>query len=370
MKKLFGISFYILLLAYSFISNAQVPEKTYEKFDFVPGNKILFEDNFINESVNEIPSYWEISSGKVEISEIGTEKCLGILKAGGASPRKKGFYSSEDKLTIEFDYLIRDNSRPWANAVANGAGAEFNIQFATDKEMHETIEDAISKLGDFYKNFQIRHDGFIFFGEYTGEYKLGEKDPTINISKDLLDKWVRVSIAINSKSLKVYLNSQRVINAQISSGRVFSLQINANTGEEELNNQIFFKNFRIAEGGADPYKTLTSNGYFIARGINFDVGKSTIRPESMGAINEIVKLMNTSSELNFEIGGHTDSDGDENSNLILSQNRADAVKRKLIEFGINEKRLITKGYGEKIPINENLTPEQKANNRRVEFKKL
>ena len=78
---------------------------------------------------------------------------FGYLKSGGASPRKKGFYSSEDKLTIEFDYLIRDNSRPWANAVANGAGAEFNIQFATDNEMHETIEDAISKLGDFYKKF-------------------------------------------------------------------------------------------------------------------------------------------------------------------------------------------------------------------------
>ena len=91
MKKLFGISFYILLLAYSFISNAQVPAKTYEKFDFVPGNKILFEDNFINESVNEIPSYWEISSGKVEISEIDTEKCLGILKAGGLPQEKKAF---------------------------------------------------------------------------------------------------------------------------------------------------------------------------------------------------------------------------------------------------------------------------------------
>lgn len=56
--------------------------------------------------------------------------------------------------------------------------------------------------------------------------------------------------------------------------------------------------------------------------------------------------------------------------MILFQNRAEAVKRKLLEFGIDEKRLIAKGYGEKIPVNENLTPEQKANNRRVEFKKI
>ena len=90
----------------------------------------------------------------------------------------------------------------------------------------------------------------------------------------------------------------------------------------------------------------------------------------MGAINDIVKLMNSNNELKFEIGGHTDSDGDDNFNLTLSQNRAEAVKKILVELGIQEQRLIAKGYGEKKPLYENSTPDQKANNRRVEFKKI
>jgi OOP family OmpA-OmpF porin len=225
-------------------------------------------------------------------------------------------------------------------------------------------------MGGFNRNIYFRHDGLITFGDYTGEYALGERDPSMNIPLDLMDKWVHVSIAINSRSLKVYLNSQRVINAQITGGEVFSVQINANTSEEDIGNQAFFKNFRIAEVGADPYKVLTSNGKFIAGGIHFDVGKSTLRPGSMGSINSIVKLMKENPSMSFEIGGHTDSVGDENANLRLSRERAEAVKRKLTELGIDGSRLTTKGYGETSPLNDISTPENKANNRSVEFKKI
>jgi len=80
--------------------------------------------------------------------------------------------------------------------------------------------------------------------------------------------------------------------------------------------------------------------------------------------------MKEHSDLKFEIDGHTDSDGKGDANLKLSQERADAVKAKLTEMGIDDARLTTKGFGATKPIDKNDTAEGKANNRRVEFVKI
>lgn len=90
----------------------------------------------------------------------------------------------------------------------------------------------------------------------------------------------------------------------------------------------------------------------------------------MGALNEIVKLMKDHADLEFQIDGHTDSDGKADANLKLSQDRADAVKAKLTEMGIDESRLTSKGFGALKPIDKNDSAEGKANNRRVEFVKI
>jgi len=108
----------------------------------------------------------------------------------------------------------------------------------------------------------------------------------------------------------------------------------------------------------------------VTHGINFDVNRAIIKPESMGTLNGIVKIMQDNPEIKFEIGGHTDSDGDDNANMKLSQARADAVRAELITLGIDGGRLTTKGYGRTKPIGDNSTTEGKANNRRVEFVKI
>ena len=79
--------------------------------------------------------------------------------------------------------------------------------------------------------------------------------------------------------------------------------------------------------------------------------------------------MKEKTELKFEIGGHTDSDGTAARNNALSQERADAVKRQMMRMGIDEGRLTAKGYGSSKPLVDNNAAENKAKNRRVEFVK-
>jgi outer membrane protein OmpA-like peptidoglycan-associated protein len=112
---------------------------------------------------------------------------------------------------------------------------------------------------------------------------------------------------------------------------------------------------------------LYRDGRIVTRGILFDVGKATIKPQSMGVINEIVKMLKQDAKVKLSIEGHTDSDGDDKLNMTLSQQRADAVKKAIVDQGIESARLTTKGLGETKPVDSNSTPEGKANNRRVEF---
>jgi OmpA-OmpF porin, OOP family len=117
-------------------------------------------------------------------------------------------------------------------------------------------------------------------------------------------------------------------------------------------------------------ETLNKEGKIVTHGIHFDVNSSTVKAESMGTINEISKLLKDNPQLKLEIGGHTDSSGNSNKNLSLSQARSEAVKKMLVDQGIDASRLTAKGYGDTKPLASNDTPEGKAQNRRVEFTKI
>jgi outer membrane protein OmpA-like peptidoglycan-associated protein len=91
-------------------------------------------------------------------------------------------------------------------------------------------------------------------------------------------------------------------------------------------------------------------------------------PEGIETIKKIATILKKYPDVKVEIGGHTDNEGSASYNQKLSQDRVDMVKKALVEFGIDANRLTTKGYGESKPLVENTTPENKAKNRRVEFK--
>jgi OmpA-OmpF porin, OOP family len=99
----------------------------------------------------------------------------------------------------------------------------------------------------------------------------------------------------------------------------------------------------------------------------FDFNKASIKSVSFALLNDVAQAMADNPKIKVEIGGHTDSIGDDNFNLKLSQKRAESVKTYLIKRGIDSNRMDPKGFGENVPIADNRTEAGRAQNRRVEF---
>ncbi|MEM6514595.1 MAG: OmpA family protein [Bacteroidota bacterium] len=105
-----------------------------------------------------------------------------------------------------------------------------------------------------------------------------------------------------------------------------------------------------------------------ARTILFQTGKASFQKETDAVLQAMVAILKEYPEAEFEIQGHTDSQGSEKTNQLLSERRANAVMDYLIANGISKERLTAKGYGESTPIATNKTAAGRKNNRRVEVK--
>ena len=168
--------------------------------------------------------------------------------------------------------------------------------------------------------------------------------------------------------MKVFFDEQRIANIPNLGTEPTGISIASKQCHDGKLSGI--KNIRIATGAIKLYDRVVTDGKFVTNGIRFDSGKATLRPESMGVINQIYKMLSEHPDDKFSIAGHTDSDGNETTNLKLSEERAAAVKAALTEAGISQDRLTTTGFGESQAVDTNDTPEGKANNRRVEFVKI
>lgn len=103
------------------------------------------------------------------------------------------------------------------------------------------------------------------------------------------------------------------------------------------------------------------------KNIYFNFGKTSLSSDSFTELDRLVEFFSHNPSIKVEIAGHTDSDGPDDYNLILSQARAQEVVNYLKSKGVSEMQLSAKGYGETKPIDSNLTMEGKAVNRRVEM---
>jgi OOP family OmpA-OmpF porin len=108
----------------------------------------------------------------------------------------------------------------------------------------------------------------------------------------------------------------------------------------------------------------------VLQGVFFDTNKDTLRPESRKRLDEAVAALQKHASVRVEVSGHTDSTGNREHNMELSQRRADAVKRYLVEHGIDAARIETRGAGPDEPLDSNATKSGRAQNRRIEFRIL
>jgi len=327
--------------------------KPWSKYDFVPGETIIFNDILEGEQNGEFPSQWDLIDGYVENALFEDENVIRFpVESSGATikplMKKEGDYLPE-KFTIEFDMYLSHRTTKYA------------IMFWDKGKSFRRP----SELGDI---------GVIEVGyEQGASYDGGRMRRNLpKESKKAYPHWRHVAISFNIRALKIYIDQDRLLMLPNVKGNPVAISLKGSTYDYSQTGDYptMIKNIRIAEGAVQLYDRFLTDGKIVANGIKFDSGKATLKPESMGVINEIVKLMKQHPEIKFSVEGHTDSDGETQFNQNLSEQRANTVMNELIEQGIDGERMISKGFGEDVAITDNGTPEGKANNRRVEFVKM
>lgn len=106
---------------------------------------------------------------------------------------------------------------------------------------------------------------------------------------------------------------------------------------------------------------------FILKNVHFQSAKYNITSNSYAYLNQLVKILKENEKINIHLKGHTDSDGKDESNFILSQKRAKSIANYFIKHHINENRISYEGFGKSRPINGNNSEQDKQQNRRVEL---
>lgn len=101
--------------------------------------------------------------------------------------------------------------------------------------------------------------------------------------------------------------------------------------------------------------------------LTFDTGKASLKPESQEQLKNIAEILKAYPAVNIKIGGYTDNVGNPQTNLDLSQKRADTVMAEIVSMGVEPVRLQAKGYGEEHPVADNNTEEGQAKNRRIDI---
>jgi OmpA-OmpF porin, OOP family len=335
--------------------------KSYSKFDFVPGEKIVAFENFEQDQVGDFPAKWNTNAGGEIVNLVGQQgKWLRASDRGLFFP---DFVNElPDNFTMELDMVISDDVTNNMSGLMiffpelNKRKPTFDASFGNDPQIGFDIHPIAEEEGSTSSAWVIdKNSEKILENTLPVSWKQSESN--------------RISIWRQKSRIRLYINEVKVwdLPRAFEASLKYSILFNNNL----FGGANFISNIRIAEGAPDTRNKLITEGKLVTRGILFDVNSDKIKPESYGVLKEIGTVLKENPTVKVKIIGHTDSDGEEAKNLDLSKRRATSVKAALSsEFGIDATRLETDGKGESSPSDPNTTPQGKANNRRVEFIKI
>ncbi len=317
--------------------------------------EIIFKDDFSTTKLGSFPGKFTSNSGG-EVVEFNNSKGLKFYPNSNVLLNLK---SLPENFALEFDLTLNNVPASLYNTFFNVYVQELNVLKHNDpKNKYGAV--GFSLWGD-AKSHQI--DVF----NKKAAFEIKEKVP-YDINANIIDKTSKLVVLVNKNRLRLFINGEKIVDSPNLLQGVKSNYINfrLNGTKKEEGHTFVINNLKVTATEEDLRTQLIEEGKFSTNAILFNSGSDKIKDSSFTILNQIFKVMNESDN-SFTIIGHTDSDGDEDSNLSLSLKRAESVKKYLVSKGISASRLTTAGKGENEPVTDNSSAEGKAKNRRVEF---
>jgi OmpA-OmpF porin, OOP family len=354
-------------------TEAKTAIKSFGKYDFVPGEQVIYSNDFATDNIGELPTGWN-TGGNGAVTTLNTQKGNWLQLFQTSTFLSDNTATFTDNFTVEFDLILRfGNPKSAFPQLAFGVMSSGD-QATTDNDLLRYYEKYFAtelKLQPGTSNSSHMHyETFV-----NGHRYLNTDVKNFGKLEKLFDQPIHVAMQIQKERLRLWFNEDKMydlpkaIPAETLINQLFFRVKSSNAKDEATGYSI--SNIKIAKGLPDTRHKLVEEGKFSTTGILFDVNSATIKPESAGVIREIGEVLKKFPDIKVKIIGHTDSDGSDAVNLELSKKRAAAVRQALSdEAGIDVARMETDGKGEKESVGDNKTREGKAQNRRVEFIKM
>ena len=331
--------------------------ETYSKYDFVPGEKVIFYDDFSQGDIGDFPALWNTNgSAEIVTTNIYPGRWMKFITRDAIWTDQ--LLSLPENYTIEFDVI------PIKGENQQMTGYEVRLLQSVNVKSFD-YGSAPGKAGFKFDcayfgrpNYSTHING----PEGQGLGLSGSREEKQFYQK--LDQKYHIAFWVQKARVRVYLNENKMFDLPkafpVPSIKIDRLRFEAGAA--------MVSNIRVAVGNPDMRSKLITEGKLVSYGIYFDVNADKVKPESYATLKTIADILIENAGIKIKIIGHTDADGNDAANLDLSKRRAAAVKAELVKtFSIDAAIIETDGRGELQPVAANDTPSNKALNRRVEF---
>lgn len=291
------------------------------QYDFVPGDKILFFEDFSQDAIGDFPALWTTNgSGEVKTVSIAPGKWLHMNGKDAVYCYTKEINFPENFI-VEFD-IIPDK----------------DFQFGTCLTLYQDNPERSKEVNDdLYPGLRGLHISPNYEGWETKGYD-SDKDWLIGTGAKnplIAEELNHVIVWIQKRRVRIYHQGQKVLDVPTNIYAETKLNKLLFSGWDR-NSTPYVTNIKVTTASPDTRSKLITEGKLVTYGITFDVNKADIKSESFGTLKGIAGVLAENPDVNVKIIGHTDGDGDDAKNLDLSKRRAESVKNELVKnFGID-----------------------------------